>query len=74
MDETPIHMIEMVRSIRDQLYKETRRMSPEEFMEFITTEAEKVIGAYRNASEVIPDPVRTGAQYGMRSQSTPPPS
>jgi hypothetical protein len=42
MDETPIHAVEMVRSIRDQLYEETRRMSPEEFMEFITREAGKV--------------------------------
>lgn len=45
MDETPIHAVEMVRSIRDQLYEETRQMSPEEFMEFIAREAGKVIEA-----------------------------
>lgn len=57
MDKTPIHAVEMVRSIRDQLYEETRLMSPEEFVEFIT----------REAGKVNPDPVRIGQQNGKRS-------
>jgi|GEM_PF-4910248 len=42
MDEVPIHAIEMVRSIRDQLHEETKRMTPEQFKEFVTSEAGKV--------------------------------
>jgi hypothetical protein len=43
MDEAPIRTIEMVRSIRDQLFEETRRMTPEEFKEFVTRESEKAL-------------------------------
>lgn len=43
MEEAPIQAIEMVRSIREQLYEETRRMTPEEFVEFVTRESEKVL-------------------------------
>lgn len=41
MEEATIQAIEMVRSIRDQLYEETRLMTPEEFREFVTRESEK---------------------------------
>lgn len=43
MDEAPIHAIEMVRSIRDQLYEETRLMTPEQFKEFVLQESEKAL-------------------------------
>jgi lipoate-protein ligase A len=43
MEEAPIKAIEMVRSIREQLYEETRRMTPEEFVEFVTRESEKAL-------------------------------
>lgn len=43
MDEAPIHAIEMVRSIRDQLNEETRLMTPDEFKEFVTRESEKAM-------------------------------
>lgn len=39
MDETPIRAVEMVRSIRDQFYEQTKWMSPEELIAFITSEA-----------------------------------
>lgn len=41
MDEAPINAVELVRSIRDQMYEETRAMSSDEFMAFITREASK---------------------------------
>lgn len=40
MDETQIKAIELVRSIRDQMYEETKHMSPDELMAFIAREAE----------------------------------
>jgi hypothetical protein len=43
MDETPIHAVEMVRSIRDQLHEETKEMTPAEFREFVTREAGKAL-------------------------------
>lgn len=43
MDETPIRAIELVRSIRDQLYEETKGMTADEFKEFVTRESEKVL-------------------------------
>lgn len=39
MDETPIKAVELTRSIRDQMYEETKDMSPEAFIAFITREA-----------------------------------
>jgi hypothetical protein len=39
MNNTEIHAVELVREIRDQLYQETRHMSPDEFQTFIASEA-----------------------------------
>jgi protein-disulfide isomerase-like protein with CxxC motif len=39
MDKNPINAVEMVRAIRDQMYEETKHMSPEEFLEYIHREA-----------------------------------
>lgn len=41
MDGTPIKTVELTRSIRDQMYEETKSMSPDEFMAFIASEAGK---------------------------------
>jgi DNA polymerase II large subunit len=43
MEEAPVQAIEMLRSIRDQLYEETRRMTPDELMELVTRESAKVL-------------------------------
>ena len=41
MDEAPIKAVELTRSIRDQMYEETKDMSPDELMAFVTREAAK---------------------------------
>ena len=41
MDEKPIRAVEMVREIRDRLHEETKHMSPEEFSQFVTREANR---------------------------------
>ena len=41
MSKTNIRAVEMVRSIRDQIYEETKQLSPEEFMAFIARESAK---------------------------------
>ncbi|HYW11981.1 MAG TPA: hypothetical protein VE871_08490 [Longimicrobium sp.] len=41
MTETPIKAVELTRSIRDQMYEETKSMTPDEFVAFITREAGK---------------------------------
>ena len=41
MDKIEIRAVEVVRSIRDQLYEETKHLSPEELMAFIAREAAK---------------------------------
>jgi len=40
-----IHAVEMVRAIRDQLYEETKLLTPEELRAFIAREAGKVVSA-----------------------------
>jgi len=42
MDKTEIRSIEMVRAIRDQIYDETKEMSPEEFMAYIARSAARL--------------------------------
>jgi hypothetical protein len=39
MSKTNIRAVEMVRSIRDQIYEETKQLSPEEFIAFIARES-----------------------------------
>lgn len=41
MKETEIRAVELVRSIRDQLYEETKSLSPEEMRAFIAREARR---------------------------------
>lgn len=41
MDKTEIRAVDLVRSIRDQIYEETKGFSAEEFKEFITREVAK---------------------------------
>lgn len=43
MDETQIKAVELVRSIRDQMYEETKHMSPDELVAFITREAASAV-------------------------------
>lgn len=43
MVKTQINAVELVRSIRDGMYEETKHMSPEELMAFITREAESAV-------------------------------
>jgi hypothetical protein len=38
-DDTGIRAVEMVRSIRDQMYEETKHLSPEELMAYIARAA-----------------------------------
>lgn len=54
MKEAPIHAIEMVRSVRDQLYEETRQMTPEEFKEFVMRESEKALQSSSRTIESQP--------------------
>jgi hypothetical protein len=54
MDETPIRAVELVRSIRDQLYEETKTMSPEEFKAFVTRESRKPLPPARQEEEARP--------------------
>jgi proteasome lid subunit RPN8/RPN11 len=56
MDETPIKAVELVRSIRDQMYEETKGMSPDEFMAFIAREAGKAQPAAATAHECFEHP------------------
>ncbi|HST59254.1 MAG TPA: hypothetical protein VLK84_11205 [Longimicrobium sp.] len=51
MDETPIKAVELTRSIRDQMYEETKSMSPDEFMAFIAREAGKSQPALATAAD-----------------------
>ena len=55
MDETPISTVELVRSIRDQLYEETKEMTPDQFKEFVTREAGKAIQPFDRHSEARPE-------------------
>ncbi len=41
MSKTNIRAVELVRSIRDQIYEETKQFSPEEFIAFIARESAK---------------------------------
>lgn len=43
MDKTEIRAVELVRSIRAQIYEETKGFSAEEFKEFIRCEAAKTV-------------------------------
>lgn len=54
MDETPIRTAELVRSIHDQLYEETREMTSEEFTAFVTREAGKALQQSGRPSEARP--------------------
>jgi hypothetical protein len=47
MKQTPIRAVEMVRTIRDAMYEETKHLSREELKEFFAREA----AAMREASE-----------------------
>jgi hypothetical protein len=51
---TEIQAVELVRSIRDQLYEETKRMSPEELKEFIAREAAKASSDERGPNQSAP--------------------
>ncbi len=42
MSKTEIRAIELVRSIRDQLFEETQQLSPDEYRAFIAREAARV--------------------------------
>jgi hypothetical protein len=42
MKKTEIRAVEMVRTIRDRLYEDTKRLSREDFVAFIRREAAKV--------------------------------
>ena len=54
MDEKPIRAVEMVREIRDQLYEETKHMSPEEFASFVCQEANRALEATGQSAEARP--------------------
>ena len=54
MDETPIRAVELVRSIRDQLHEETKEMTPEEFLEFVSREAGKALQSSNRAAKARP--------------------
>ena len=41
MEMKEIHAVELVRSIRDEIYEETKHLTPEEFKAFITREANR---------------------------------
>jgi hypothetical protein len=41
MDEAPIKTVELTRTIRDQMYEETKSMTADEFIAFIAAEAAK---------------------------------
>lgn len=56
MDETPIRAVELTRSIRDQMYEETKDMSPDEFIAFITREAAKAQPALAGTRETEDHP------------------
>jgi hypothetical protein len=58
MDETQIKAVELVRSIRDQMYEETKHMSPDEFLAFITREAESA-GTIVHSAEPSNDRIAT---------------
>ena len=56
MDKIEIRAVEMVRSIRDQMYEETKHLSPEELMAYIARAA----GVTQNKAPVG-DPSRRSA-------------
>jgi hypothetical protein len=41
MEEAPIKAVELVRSIRDEMYEEMKELSPEQLQAFIAREAQK---------------------------------
>lgn len=43
MKETDIRAVELVRSIRDQLYEETKSLTPEELRDFVAREARRTM-------------------------------
>jgi hypothetical protein len=45
MEKTEIRAVEMTREIRDEIYEETKGLSPEEFQAFIAREAQKAPAA-----------------------------
>jgi hypothetical protein len=49
MDEAPIKAVELVRSIRDEMYEEIKGLSPDQLKAFITREAQKAGGTYPSA-------------------------
>jgi hypothetical protein len=55
MDETPIKAVELVRSIRDQMYEETKDLSPDEFIAFITREAGNAVATIPPATDQSAD-------------------
>jgi hypothetical protein len=58
MEKTEIHTVEMVRTIRDQMYEETKEMTREEFLDYIHGEAAPLL---RDDSGAAPDSARPAA-------------
>ncbi|HYH83611.1 MAG TPA: hypothetical protein VEX86_27700 [Longimicrobium sp.] len=57
MEKTEIKAVEMVRAIRDQMYEETKHMSPSEFVEYIHQQA----ALAETKMGVVPESARSAA-------------
>lgn len=55
MEEAPIKAVELVRSIRDEMYEEMKELSPEQLQAFIAREAQKA-NAYTPAVSSVDRP------------------
>ena len=64
MEETPIRAVEMVRTIRDAIYEETKHLSREELKAFFAREAAAMRQQGRHGSE----PDRPASVPGARAR------
>jgi hypothetical protein len=59
MKQTPIRAVEMVRTIRDEIYEETKRLSPQELREFYDGEAAAMRQEQKGPTPHTPRPARS---------------